>query len=60
MSFGGVHGIPAEYMSPARVGSGGPTGLASTPIMAKPDKEWLRLIPPSTLVGGVCHPVSSL
>jgi len=22
--------------------------------------EWLRLIPPSTLVGGVCHPVSNL
>lgn len=60
MSFGGVHGIPVEYMSPATDGSTWPAVLVSTPIMARPDMEWLRLMPPSTLVGGVFQPVSSL
>ena len=52
--------MPAEYMSPATEGSTWPAALVSTPIMARPDMEWLRLMPPSTLVGGVFQPVSSL
>lgn len=60
ISVGGVHGIVDEYISAgADMGSCSPIDLSSTPRRESPvDIEGFRLIPPSTLVGGVVHPVS--
>lgn len=44
----------------AIVGSTWVVEPVSIPSIANPDMECVRLMLPSTLVGGVCHPVSSL
>lgn len=61
-SVGGVQGIVDEYISGgADIGSCSPIPLSSTPSMASPvDIEGFRLMLPSTLVGGVVHPVSKV
>lgn len=61
-SVGGVQGIADEYISGgADIWSCSPMALSSTPSMARPvDIEVFRLIPPSTLVGGVVQPASKL
>lgn len=51
--------MPGPYISVGRLGSAGAGGLPSTPMKARPeDIDWVRLMDPSMLVGGVIHPPS--